>query len=123
VEGDAGAGAGAAEVEAEGGAGTIAEDEEVDEAAIMAALGFAGFSTTKVLPLGPTVLVGRGRWDPGLAPGVTRGRACACECARGTQGKKVEDNTKTAAKGAAQVGKKRQYRQYMNRRLGPAKPK
>ena len=35
-----------------------------------------------------------------------------------TQGKKVEDNVKTAAKGAAVVGKKRQYRQYMNRRGG-----
>lgn len=55
-------------------------EAEVDEAAVMAALGFASFNTTK--------------------------------------GKKVEDNVKTAAKGAAVVGKKRQYRQYMNRRGG-----
>ena len=34
------------------------------------------------------------------------------------QGKKVEDNVKSASKGMANVGKKREHRQYMNRRGG-----
>ena len=39
------------------------------------------------------------------------------------QNKKVDDNVSTAAKGASRVGKKREYRQFMNRKVFPKKPK